>query len=162
MFGSRPHLSEELLHNCSAFFYDFTFSFLVGTAFSVCVTASWSWSFTLGNQLFSISSILRMMLIYFSLKNKKEGEEDRERIQLLNQSYTNLCNLPIILPSSSPKSHFTIKLTQEICNLLQRVHSHSLSGGCAPRVRGGEIVLSTFLTCFELTRGTMYNSSARL
>lgn len=52
-----------------------TFSFLVGTVSSVWVAAGWWGEFKLGNQLFSISSILRMILMYFSLKKAKKAKE---------------------------------------------------------------------------------------
>lgn len=110
------------------FFFYITFGFLVETASSVWVVASSSWSFTLGNQLFSISSILRMILIYFSLNKwrKVYRERNRER-EKYNQSYINLSNLLKILPCSSVKSYLSIKITQEICNLEQLVNTYSHS-----------------------------------
>lgn len=62
---------------------------------------------------------------------------------------------------SSLKLYLSIELTQEMRNLA-RVNTYSLSAKPVPCVCVGRDCLSASLTCFKLTRGLMYNSSARL
>lgn len=103
--------------------------------------------------------------MYFSLeaevKKRKETESERESY-LLKLSRANLSNRAKILVTSSLKSTSPSSSHRKYA-LLKSKRTHSLAQQSLLSVCGeGNIVLSTFLTCFELTRGLAYNTPARL
>lgn len=101
----------------------FTLNLLLETALSVWVAVSWSWSFMWGNQLFNISSILRMISTYFSLRTKERTTE-----YLLVRSCVN----------RNVSKHFTemssLHQMQPEKYLSWTASEHSGSKGCAPCV----------------------------
>lgn len=114
--------------------YNFTLSLLLRTASSVGVTVTCSWSLTLGNQLFSISSILRMISTYFSLKKRRSKTKRVRNGGVLGSSELSPSTRHVISPSSRKCSE---------------------GRGAQPALRcvwGGErIIRSTFLTFWAYT-----------